>query len=83
MAKHKPIFHDTALATPAPTALNAHQIWESMQDGLLIAGRDGEIQYANAAVFRLLGVTQKVIGEQLADVITRYQVTHRMLILTH
>ncbi len=73
MAKHKPSFHDTATAAPLPTALDAHHIWESLQDGLIITDRAGIIQYTNASVSRLLGFSPRVIGEPLADVIAGFE----------
>ncbi|HUC19923.1 MAG TPA: PAS domain S-box protein, partial [Candidatus Polarisedimenticolaceae bacterium] len=72
MAQKKSSFHDAAVSAPVAATLDVSQIWESMQDGLMIVGLDDRIMYANPAASRLFGTGGKAIGHSLAKVINEF-----------
>ncbi len=60
------------MATPVAAKLDVDQIWESMQDGLILVSRDGQIQYINSAASGLIGMSETAIGQPLMKVIEEF-----------
>ncbi|HEX7260052.1 MAG TPA: PAS domain-containing protein, partial [Candidatus Saccharimonadia bacterium] len=73
MAQRKSSFHDAAVQAPVAVELGVDQVWESMQDGLILVGRDNQIQYVNPAASRLVGLNDSAIGQSLTTVINELQ----------